>query len=121
VKPLDLTGYRSGRLVAIEPTEARIARSVVWRCRCDCGGTKLVPAADLRRGDTGSCGCLPRGRQTYDLEGQTHGALTVLHHAFDGASGAVWRVRCTCGREFLRNRKAIVHGRGSCGRKACRP
>lgn len=67
-KFIDLTGRRFGRLVAVEyllcaPREP-LGR---WRCRCDCGGEKLVRAQCLTRNQTRSCGCMylhraPRAR-----------------------------------------------------------
>lgn len=55
----DMTGSRFGRLVAIEPTEKRDHRGVVyWRCKCDCGNETIVNGNFLRRGVTKSCGCL---------------------------------------------------------------
>jgi len=40
----DLTGQRFGKLVAIEPTEKRVSKSVVWKCLCDCGNYHEVSA-----------------------------------------------------------------------------
>ena len=55
--PLDLTGRRFGRLVAIEPLmERRHGRSVLWRCRCTCGREIKAPANKLTRGAYRSCG-----------------------------------------------------------------
>jgi hypothetical protein len=51
-------GQRFGRLEAIEPTPARLRRSVVWRFRCDCGEEIERPNSDVVHGNTGSCGCL---------------------------------------------------------------
>jgi hypothetical protein len=58
---LDLTGLRSGRLVAIER-----AGDGRWRCVCDCGQEKLVRREHLRSGATRSCGCL---KVTHGLTG----------------------------------------------------
>ena len=57
-KPIDLTGQKFGKLVALHPTEKRFKRSVVWVCKCECGNEKEVPARDLKSGNTSSCGCL---------------------------------------------------------------
>lgn len=57
-KPLDITGQRFGRLVAIRPTDKRIDACVVWECKCDCGNVVNVSVHDLKRGDTKSCGCI---------------------------------------------------------------
>lgn len=71
----DMTGQRYGRLVAIEPTDKRRNRIVIWRFRCDCGKIVERVGSDVRRGDTQSCGCLfhelasERGKTI----GRTHG------------------------------------------------
>lgn len=53
-------GDRFGRLVAEEPTGQRQVKSVVWRCRCDCGNAVDVRATLLMSGHTTSCGCAKR-------------------------------------------------------------
>ncbi len=58
---LDLRNIRFGRLTAISPTYRRDAtRSIVWKCKCDCGKTIYVRASNLRSGNTKSCGCLKK-------------------------------------------------------------
>lgn len=57
---LDLTGIRSGRLVAVNQTERRTPDGgVIWRCRCDCGREHYVKAAFIKGKRVLSCGCLP--------------------------------------------------------------
>lgn len=55
----DLTGQTFGRLTAIQyvDTHKEHAR---WLCHCSCGGTAIVPAYALKRGNTKSCGCIHR-------------------------------------------------------------
>lgn len=55
---VDITGKRSGNLVAIEPTDLRSHRQVLWRCACDCGGETLVTTTDFLNGHVISCGCV---------------------------------------------------------------
>lgn len=57
--PVDLTGRRFGQLVVLEPLMERKynERSVLWRCRCDCGREIKAPANQLTRGAYKSCGC----------------------------------------------------------------
>lgn len=59
----DLTGRRFGRLVALGPVEIvryTGATQIKWLCRCDCGGETRALAQNLRKGHSGSCGCLIR-------------------------------------------------------------
>jgi len=58
--PLDLTGQRFGRLVAIDWKSGGATTGRIWRCRCDCGNETDVRRRDLKTGNTGSCGCLHR-------------------------------------------------------------
>jgi len=51
----DITGQRFGRLVAIERA-GWIGREAAWRCRCDCGGERVIRVSERRRAK--SCGCL---------------------------------------------------------------
>ena len=60
-KPVDLTGQRFGRLVALErvPTQPYYASGHMWwKCRCDCGQETLVRSNSLKQGAIRSCGCL---------------------------------------------------------------
>ena len=50
---IDITGQRFGRYVVQE-----YVANNQWRCRCDCGVSKLVPSVELRSGRRKSCGCL---------------------------------------------------------------
>lgn len=63
MKRVDRVGHRYGRLVVESeaPSKARGGKlRVRWSCRCDCGGSKVVGADELRDGRTSSCGCLDR-------------------------------------------------------------
>lgn len=51
------TGDRFGRLSALEPTEKRSGRSIVWKCQCDCGNLFEARATLLQSGHVSSCGC----------------------------------------------------------------
>ena len=57
---LDLTGQRFGRLVAEEIVGRNTSGSVLWKCRCDCGGSSVTQASALVSGHSQSCGCRHR-------------------------------------------------------------
>lgn len=58
-KAKDLTDKRSGRLIALSPTEKRCSGgNIIWRCICDCGNIAFIPTHAW--GKTESCGCITR-------------------------------------------------------------
>lgn len=56
---INLSNLRFGRLVARELIAVN-GRSSRWLCVCDCGKQKEIRAAELRNGNTKSCGCIAR-------------------------------------------------------------
>lgn len=102
-KFLDLTGQRFGRLVVIEETDKRANKSVVWKCKCDCGNEYEVSSKNLRTGSTKSCGCwkkiadrMPKGNVKNEI-GNKYGHLTVIERAGSDKNGqAIWLCECDC-------------------------
>lgn len=58
MKPVDITGQRYGRLVAIKCVGSDKHHHAMWKCKCDCGNIATVASNSLKRGLTKSCGCL---------------------------------------------------------------
>lgn len=59
-KGKDISGMEFGFITAIEPTDKRDRKDVVWRCRCRCGTELELPATRLILNNTLSCGCIQR-------------------------------------------------------------
>ncbi len=57
-KPIDLSGHRYGRLIAIEVVGKTNGGERVWLFKCDCGQHTKGRVGDIRRGHKKSCGCL---------------------------------------------------------------
>lgn len=55
----DLSGQAFGRLSVINRADNK-GGQVQWNCLCQCGGSITVSGANLRSGNTASCGCLRR-------------------------------------------------------------
>ncbi len=95
------TGFRVGMLTVTGPTEQRKNGYTVWRCRCDCGGERLLDTRALQRGALRDCGCkttLPPGAK--DLTGRRFGRLVVLSPTDRRQYGSlVWRCQCDCGNQ----------------------
>lgn len=59
-KAHDLTGRSYGRLVVLGPVMVKKyprVTVIIWRCRCVCGSVTDRSAANLRSGNSRSCGC----------------------------------------------------------------
>jgi len=59
-KAIDLTGQKFGRLTVIRRNYPNGKNGANWLCKCECGKEKVVNGANLRRGNTKSCGCLQK-------------------------------------------------------------
>lgn len=65
----NLIGQRFGKLVVIEKTDKRNSnRSIIWKCKCDCGNVCEVPTGSLIQRKTSSCGCLKNSSGEYEIE-----------------------------------------------------
>lgn len=123
---MDLTNQKFGRLTAKEIAENIPGKGNVWRCECECGGQKNVPASYLRNGHTRSCGCLNAERKAkLDITGQRWGRLVAVRQTGyttieqTGKKQAVWLWRCDCGNEKEIPATQVKHGgTRSCGCKA---
>ena len=89
--PIDLTGLRFGRLVAIELLPERSPKGArLWRCRCDCGKEKIARTSALNNGLIQSCGCMKsdgearqRIREQRTVHGDAkHGKWQRLYHVW---------------------------------------
>ncbi len=124
----DLIGQRFGKLTVIEDSGKRSGSgSILWCCRCDCGGEVLLQRHQLVSGNILSCGCEPkacaRRGQVEDLTGRRFGELTVLYRTENDKSGRVcWRCLCNCGRETTVQAMRLKNGHTrSCGCKRYKP
>lgn len=54
---INIKGEKYGILTVLEYSHTH-SKKAYWVCKCECGGTKVVRANDLRTGKTTSCGCL---------------------------------------------------------------
>lgn len=67
----DLTNQRFGKLTVL-----KWAGDSRWACVCDCGKTALILTANLRRGNSGSCGCVRNIKSS--KRATTHGLSKTL-------------------------------------------
>ena len=124
----DLTGKRFGKLTVLYRVEDYVQpsgqRKRMWHCKCDCGNECDIRSADLKTGNTKSCGCFQqssRGQSTFeDLTGKEYGRLTVLfrlpdHITPSGQKQRMWRCKCKCGNECDVYATQLKNGKKSCG------
>lgn len=106
-----LIGQRFGHLTVIEDTGKRLHRSVIWKCKCDCGNEHEVTSNNLNGGQVNSCGkpnC-PYHRTFENLKGQRFGKLVAMYPtSMKDGSHMYWVCQCDCGNQ---------HEVSSCGLK----
>lgn len=93
-KPEDLTGQRFGSLTVASFYASSPPR---WYCECDCGGSTIARAKDLKSGHTYGCGCNRRGRTSLELaisRLQFYPGIMVLVARDRGPSSAHPCARC---------------------------
>lgn len=56
-KPIDITGERFGKLVALQRVGSTKHGAALWRLRCDCGGETTAHVGELRAGRRQACRC----------------------------------------------------------------
>lgn len=96
MRPLDLSGQRFGRLIALNPQPGCSASKRAWACACDCGGSVTVPTDALRRGGTRSCGCFKRevAAATAKRRNTVHGHNTLAVKSPTWRSWRAMHQRC---------------------------
>ena len=81
-RSLDLTGQHFGRLTAIErSSKKKHGAGTYWVCRCECGNEVIVRCADLRSGNSKSCGCLRTDKivEACTKHGMARSSLYAVH------------------------------------------
>lgn len=113
----DITGMRSGKLVALEPTDEKKNGSIVWKCQCDCGNIVYQPAFKIAGGFVKSCGCARGEKRIKDLTGQRFGKLVALERLPEKYGNSyLWKCQCDCGNTVNVSASALISGnKKSCG------
>lgn len=100
-------------------TVIKVDSSDYCLCQCKCGNIVKVRKANLRYGNTTSCGCRNKDRiiETVwqDETGNRYGKLTVLELAYKDIQGSHWKCKCDCGAEIITRGSALRQGTQSCG------
>lgn len=57
---IDISGHQYGKLTVVKHSHTT-SQGAHWICLCECGGTKIATAKNLRNSLTRSCGCIRSG------------------------------------------------------------
>lgn len=120
----DISNQQFGRLTAKEIV-GKDKKGYLWRCECECGGEKIVPAAYLLNQHTRSCGCIVREKKENSIKkGDRWGLLEAVEFVSyevlsSGKRRAVWKFKCDCGTvKTMPVANVKFGGTRSCGCKA---
>lgn len=86
-------GQRFGRLVLVADVGRGGDGSVLWLCKCDCGGTTIVKAFKLKCGNTKSCKCLQREARSLNSTKHGHSASNATRTLTYNSWASMWN-RC---------------------------
>jgi hypothetical protein len=89
----DETGKRYGKLEVLRFYEMRKGQPY-WTCQCDCGRKKPVRGANLRSGNTSSCGCSRRKVRKGKLVCRTISRQFVIGRVDPNSSKSKWVAQC---------------------------
>lgn len=114
----NLIGKRYGKLTVIGLDGKRAKNGgLMWICKCDCGNTKSIQAAQLLGGGTNSCGCSQfDNMEKQDIVGKKFGKLTAIKRVKNKGKHLYYLFKCDCGNEKIISKEAVVEGKTkSCG------
>ena len=78
----NITGMRSGRLVAIRPIGYIMRkdgrRNALWECKCDCGNYTKASSPEITQQRKKSCGCSRRKQEIIVTEEQAQKDIKVI-------------------------------------------
>jgi hypothetical protein len=120
--PLDMLGFRSGKLLVIQRGNNTLKGQARWVCRCDCGKEVLVDGSSLRNDNSTSCGCKrsqtikSKPSPAIDLTNKRFGRLVVLSRGKNNGKKLQWNCLCDCGKVTLKQGYPLSKGNiKSCG------
>lgn len=121
---INLKGQTIGKLLVLEETNQRKNKSIVWKCKCNCGNIDYFSTKELR--SDGIIQCKECGKQrkpqtklTNDIIGQKFNHLLVLEKTEKRQSGKIlYKCKCDCDKKTIvyTTRTDLLNGHTkSCG------
>jgi len=105
----DIKGEKFGKLTVISISGKNERGVELWKCICECGGTKEANKRSLMGGKLRSCGCLQLESSLSklkaikhigyrnDIVGKKFGRLTAIMFSHSLKKYAYWKFLCECG------------------------
>ena len=121
---INLLNQKIGKLLVIEETNKRKNKSIVWKCKCDCGNIEEFSTKELRSDGLIQCHQCGNSRKpqtglTEDIIGKKFNHLTVLSKSNKNESGKLkYKCECDCENKTIIfvNRTDLQNGHTtSCG------
>ena len=120
---INLIGQRFGKITVLEETSERKNKSVVWRCRCDCGKEIFLSTKELRSDGVIQCPDCGHDRtpkiRRENIIGEKFNHLTVIKPTDKRSGGKiVYLCKCDCGSNkdvYVTRTELISGGTISCG------
>ena len=117
-----MLNQKYGRLTIIKLLPRKVGKRLKCLCRCEDGVELEVVAKDLVSGNTQSCGCLRRDRNSEvhlkNILGRRFGRLVIIGYEESLGAGRhpIWKCQCDCGKIVLVESENLIHKRTmSCG------
>jgi len=114
MEKMDLVGKNFGLLTVVEYAGIDNLHNTLWKCKCKCGGERIVKGSELKKGGVNSCGCVDARNK--DITKQRFGRLVAIRLDHIVGRRYFWLFKCDCGNYALLDRASAVTGNTkSCG------
>lgn len=118
---INLLNQRFGKLLVIEQTNKKKNKSIVWKCKCDCGNIEQFSTKELRNDGVIQCHQCGNHREPKKIKesliGKKFNRLTVLEPTKKRSGGKiVYKCLCQCGNYAYTTKTDLQNGHTqSCG------
>lgn len=104
---INLLNQKIGKLLVIEETNKRKNKSIVWKCKCDCGNIEEFSTKELRSDGIIQCHQCGNSRKpqinlTENIIGKKYNHLTVLEKSEKRIGGKIgYKCQCDCEKKTI--------------------
>lgn len=97
MKFIDLTNNKIGKLTVMGLAQKTKNRSILWKCKCDCGNEIIVRNVNLLEGLIQDCGCEKKKK----IENGDRFTRLVVINQLDNKHFAQFVCKCDCGNVII--------------------